>query len=172
MQLTITLLTTNSDIYLKSDVSLFTDVFENFHHICLEAYNHDPAWYYTAPGLTFVAMLKHTEIKLQLLTDYDMILMIEKGIRGGISQCCKRYVEANNKYMEEYDSKSESPLSRPLPYANFRWLSPDEIRDFSVNEIPEYNEKGYILEVDLEYPTSLHDEHSDLPLCPENKAPP
>ncbi|KAG8236630.1 hypothetical protein J437_LFUL016463 [Ladona fulva] len=63
-------------------------------------------------------------------------------------------------------------LSRPLPYSNFRWLSPNEIRDFSVNEIPEYNEKGYILEVDLEYPESVHEKHSDLPLCPENKVPP
>ncbi|KAG8238905.1 hypothetical protein J437_LFUL017477 [Ladona fulva] len=175
-----------SDVYLKSDVTLLADVFENFRDVCFGAYRLDPAWYYTAPGLTFDAMLRHTEIELELLTDYDMILMIEKGIRGGISQCCKRYVEANNKYMEEYDPKSESrflsyldannlygrALSRPLPYANFRWLSSDEIRDFSVNGIPEYNEKGYILEVDLEYPTSLHDEHSDLPLCPENKAPP
>ncbi|KAG8238776.1 hypothetical protein J437_LFUL016615 [Ladona fulva] len=175
-----------SDVYLKSDVTLLADVFENFRDVCFNAYKLDPAWYYTAPGLTFDAMLKHAEIELELLTDYDMILMIEKGIRGGISQCCKRYVEAKNKYMKEYDSKSEScflsyldannlygwALSRPLPYANFRWLSLDEIRDFSVDEIPEYNEKGYILEVDLEYPTSLHDKHSDLPLCPENKAPP
>ncbi|KAG8235351.1 hypothetical protein J437_LFUL015860 [Ladona fulva] len=175
-----------SDIYLKSDVTLLADVFENFRNVCFEADNLDPAWYYIAPELTFDAMLKHTGIELELLTDYHMILMVEKGICGGISQCCKRYAEANNKYMKEYDSKSESrflsyldanilygwALSRPLPYSNFRWLSPNEITDFSVNEIPEYNEKGYILEVDLEYPESLHEKHSDLPLCPENKAPP
>ncbi|KAG8236631.1 hypothetical protein J437_LFUL016464 [Ladona fulva] len=86
-----------SDIYLKSDVTLLADVFENFRNVCFEAYNLDPAWYYTAPGLTFDAMLKHTGIELELLTDYDMILTVEKGIRRGISQCCKQYAEANNK---------------------------------------------------------------------------
>ncbi|KAG8229765.1 hypothetical protein J437_LFUL005846 [Ladona fulva] len=82
-----------SDIYLKSDVALLTDVFENFRNVCLEAYNLDPAWYYTAPGLTFDAMLKHTKIELELLTDYDMILMIEKAFLS--SKGIKYYVTNN-----------------------------------------------------------------------------
>ena len=175
-----------SDIYLKTDVMLLADVFENFRDVCFGAYKLDPAWYYTAPGLTFDAMLKHTEIELELLTDYNMILMIEKGIRGGISQCSKRYCEANNKYMANYDPESDSnfityldannlygwALSRPLPQNNFKWLTSDEIETLSVEQIPDDGKKGYILEVDLEYPQSLHDRHSDLPLCPENKIPP
>ena len=68
-----------SDLYLKIDVLLLADVFENFRDICLQTYRLDPAFYYTAPGFSFDCMLKCTSIKLELLSDYDMILMIEKG---------------------------------------------------------------------------------------------
>ena len=73
------------DLYLKSDVLLLADVFENFRKICLEHYKLDPCHYYTAPGLAWDACLKKTEQKLQLLTDYDMLMMFEKGIRGGMT---------------------------------------------------------------------------------------
>ena len=73
------------DLYLKSDVLLFADVFEEFRTVCLENYDLDPAWYFTAPGLAWYAALKITKIKLELLTDIDELLMFEKGTRGGIS---------------------------------------------------------------------------------------
>jgi hypothetical protein len=131
-------------------------------------------------------MLKLTGIELELLTDYDMLLMIEKEIRGGISQCCMRYCEANNKYMEDLDPNFITSylsyldannlyrwaMSRSLPHSNFRWLEPEEIDYLKVENVPYDCEKGCIFEVDLEYPRSLHDTHSDLPLCPENKVPP
>jgi hypothetical protein len=69
-----------SDLYLKIDVMLLVDVFENFRDICLNTYNLDPAFYYTAPGFSFDCMLKYTKMKLELLTEYDMLLMFEKGI--------------------------------------------------------------------------------------------
>nr|DAC81291.1 TPA_asm: PolB [Ladona dragonfly adintovirus] len=171
-----------SDVYLKMDVLLLADVFENFRDVCRATYKLDPAWYFTAPGLAFDAMLKHTRISLELMTDYDMLLMIEKGIRGGISQCTKRYSEANNKYLETFDEKEESryiiyldannlygwALSAPLPSSGFRWVDcPEDIENIS-DESP----KGYILEVDLEYPRILHDKHNDLPLCPVSSLPP
>ena len=94
------------DLYLKSDVLLLADVFEEFRRNSLENYSLDPAWNYTSPGLSWDALLKHSKIKIELLTDPDMLLMFEKGIRGGISMIPNRYAKANNKYIEEkYDPK-------------------------------------------------------------------
>ena len=77
------------DLYLKSDVLLLADVFEEFRSVCLENYQLDPAWHYTSPGLAWDAALKKTEVRLELLTDPDMLLMFEEGIRGGVSMINK-----------------------------------------------------------------------------------
>ena len=96
------------DLYVQSDTFLLPDVFENFRNMCLDIYGLDPVYFVLTPGLAWQACLKKTEVKLELLTDYDMILMIEKGIRGGICQATHRYAKANNKYMKNYDKNIES----------------------------------------------------------------
>ena len=89
------------NLYNKSDVLLLADVFENFRDVCLKNYKLDPAWYYTSPGLAWNAALKSTKIELELLSDNDMRLMIQQGIRGGISTIMHRFAHVNNEYMEE-----------------------------------------------------------------------
>ena len=98
------------DLYLKSDILLLADVFENFRKTCLQYYKLDPCRYFTSPGLSWDAMLKMTDIKLELMTDIDMFQFIEKGMRGGISYIANRYGKANNKYIKTYDEKMPSKL--------------------------------------------------------------
>ena len=95
------------DLYVQSDTLLLADVFENFRNKCLEIYELDPIYFVSAPGLAWQACLKKTGVKLELLTDIDMLLMVEKGTRGGICQATHRYAKANNKYMKNYDKNNE-----------------------------------------------------------------
>ena len=99
------------DLYLKSDILLLADVFENFRKTCLQYYKLDPCHYFTSPGLSWDAMLKMTDIKLELMTDIDMFQFIEKGMRGGISYIANRYGKSNNKYMKTYDEKAPQNIS-------------------------------------------------------------
>ena len=96
------------DLYLRSDILLLSDVFENFRKTCLQYYKLDPCHYFSLPGLSFDAMLKMTDIKLDLITDIDMFQFIEKGLKGGISYIANRYGKENNKYMKKYDEKLPS----------------------------------------------------------------
>ena len=91
------------DLYVRSDTLLLADVFENFRNMCIKVYELDPVHFLSAPGLAWAAFLKKTEVKLELLTDVDMLLMVQKGIRGGICQAIYRYAKANNKYVKNYN---------------------------------------------------------------------
>ena len=172
------------DLYVQSDTLLLTDVFHNFRDMCIKEYELDPAHFLSLPGLAWQYCLKKTNIELELLTDYDMLLIVEEGIRGGICHSIHRYAEANNKYMKNYNKDEESSyiqyldannlygwaMSKKLPVNSFRWLDSDEINEINEEFIKNYNEndkKGYILEVDVKYPKKLHDLHSDLPFLPE-----
>ena len=95
-------------MYVQSDTFLLADVFENFRDKCIEIYELDPAHFLSAPGLAWQACLKKTGVKLELLTDNDMLMMVEKGIRGGMCHAIYRYVKANNKYMKNYDKSIKS----------------------------------------------------------------
>ena len=164
-------------LYCKSDVLLLADVFESSIDVCLGKYKQDPSDYITAPALSWDAMLKMTGVKMKLLTDSDMQLFFEEGIRGGASMITNRYAKANHKYMEGYDPEEETSfiqyldannlygwaMSQPLPVGNFLWLSQDEI--YTYTKFPKWI-RSCTLEVDLEYPKELHDLHNDYPLAP------
>ena len=96
------------DLYIQSDTLLLADVFENFRNKCLEVCELDPAHFLSLPGLAWQACLKKTNVELELLTDYNMLLVVEKGIRGGICHSIHRYAKANNKYMKDYNKNIES----------------------------------------------------------------
>ena len=87
---------------------MLADVYEKFRDKCIEIYGLDPSYFLSAPGLAWQACLKKTEVKLELLTDINMLLMIESGIRGGICQSVHRYAKANNKYMNNYNKSIKS----------------------------------------------------------------
>ena len=156
-------------------------MFENFRDMCLKEYELDPAHFVSLPGLAWQACLKKTNIELELLTDYDMLLMVEKGIRGGICHSIQRYAKANNKYMKNYNNNEESSyiqyldannlygwaMSKKLPTNGFKWIDNDEINEDFIKNYDENNDKGYILEVDVKYPKRLHELHSDLPFLSE-----
>ena len=102
-------------------------MFENFRDKCIEIYKLDPANFLSASGLAWQACLKKREIKLELLTDNDMLMMVEKGIRGGIYQAVYRYAKANNKYMKKCDKDSESSYLEYLDANNFYgWAMPQK----------------------------------------------
>ena len=167
------------DLYLKTDVLLLSDVMVNFRKLCEKNYELDPAHFFTVPGMAWDAMLKMTGIKLELLEDVDMLLMIEKGIRGGISNAFKRYAKANNKFMKNFDPAEKSSfivyldannlygwaMSKPLPVGEFEWMGEADLENWE--RFVDEKGIGCILEVDLEYPVELHDFHNDFPLAPE-----
>ena len=96
------------DLYVKRDTVLLADVFENFRNMSMKIYELDPSHFLTAPGLAWQACLKKSEVELELITDLDMLLIIEEGNRGGMCHAVHRYAKANNKYMKNYDKKEES----------------------------------------------------------------
>ena len=169
------------DFHLKTDILLLADVFEKFISTCLDYYGLRPCHYFNSPGLSWDAILKMAKIKLDLISDVDMHLFIEKGMRGGISYIAKRHSKANNKYMDFYDTSKESiyityhdasnlygfAMCQYLQHSGFKWLNQKEISDFCLNSVSESNSIGYILEADLQYPSELHHLQNDYPLAPE-----
>ncbi|XP_052765064.1 uncharacterized protein LOC128206548 [Mya arenaria] len=171
------------ELYLRMDCVLLCEVFESFRTLCLKQYELDPCHFYTSPGLSWSACLKMSEVQLELLTDIDQVLMIEAGIRGGISQISHRHAKANNPYLQDYDTSLPTTylqyldannlygwaMNQPLPVGQFEFMSESDMGSFNIMTIPEAGDTGYILEVSLEYPKNLHDIHNCFPLAPERR---
>ena len=141
------------DLYVQSDTLLLADVFENFRKACIKTYELDPAHFISLPGLAWQACLKKTGVELEILTDYDMLLMIEEGIRGGICHAVHRYAKANNEYMKDYDESKESSyiqyldandlygadMSEKLPMNGFKWVN--DISGINKKFVKSYDKK-------------------------------
>ena len=128
-------------------------------------------------------MLKLTKVKLELLTDVDMLLTFEEGTRGGISQAIHKYATANNKYMKKFNKKLISiflqyldannlygwAMCKKLPIGGFKWINPNEYSEQKIKNFDEVGSTGAILKVDIEYPEHLHHLQKDLPLFCERR---
>ena len=170
------------DPYVQLGTAQLAYVFENFGNACLEIYELDPAHFLSSPGQAWQGCLKKTQVKLELLTDNDMLFMFEEGTRGGICQATHRYVKANNKHMKNHGKDKESSdliyvdannlygwsMCKKLPVSDFKYI--DDISIFTEDFIKNYDkniDKGCIFVVDVEYPRNLHKLHSDLRFLPE-----
>ena len=171
------------NLYVMTDVLLLADVFEEFRRMSLSYYQLDPAHFYTTPGLTFQASLKHSKVSFELLTDVDMLLTIERGIRGGSSYIGCREALANNRYLpDSYDDTRPSTfvtlldannlygyaMLQNLPIGEYKWLTRAELAHIRIPQLPDDGEYGYVFVVDLLYPPRLHDKHNCYPLAVEH----
>ena len=177
------------DLYLKTDTLLLADVFESFRTVSMENYKIDPAHYISVPSFAWDAMLLLTKDEvsqhggLELITDMEKYLFVENGLRGGISMISNRYSKANNQYMEDYDPSQEdkfikyldmnslyaTAMTDSLPLNTYSWdKNPGSV---DVMSIDDHADMGCFLEVDIDYPDNLHDEHNDYPFLPERMTP-
>jgi hypothetical protein len=164
------------DLYLKTDVLLLADVFEEFRRFAQDTYLLDPCHYLTLPSYAWDACLRYTGAKLELLQDPNMYTFFENGIRGGVSMISHRFARANNKYLPDYDPNAPSSyiiyldannlygkaMIEALPMKDFQWT--DAVDWLAQGDDQEW---GYVAEVDLDYPQELHNAHNCLPLAPE-----
>jgi hypothetical protein len=176
------------NLYLTVDVLLLSDVWKAFCDTCYKIYGLDPSYYYTAPGLSWDSFLKHTnedwkkkfkkEFEIGLITDMDIYLFVESGIRGGLSQISKRYAKANNEYIPETYNKNAideyiiyldannlygGGMSSYLPQGNFRWNT-ETWDDKKILALKKDASTGYLFSVDIHYPKELHDLHNGYAL--------
>jgi hypothetical protein len=149
-------------LYLKIDVLLLADVFENFRDMCISTNNLDPAFYYTAPGFSFDCMLKYTKVKLELLSDYEIHLFFENSIHGGLTQASLRYAKANNENTSDYDeTKPKSwlvyqdcnnlygwAMSQYMPFGGLKWIEPTLV---IMETLTNTSDIGRVCEVDISY---------------------
>ena len=161
-----------TELYCKSDVLLLTCVFEKFIKVSQNEFGISPLYFVSLPGYTWECGLKYTNIKLQTLQDKDMILLLENGIRGGVSGVMgARYMKSdrnNNIFYMDATNLYGFFMSQWLPYVEIKFETENVCLEEILNT-PDDNDKGYLLEVDLEYPHNIRQKTKNFPFAPENK---
>lgn len=183
-----------SNRYLKTDLFLLVDIISSYQTDMHSVYGLDPLHFYTGPGFAWMTMLYYTGVKLELISDIDIMLFIESMIRGGVSTCMGRYAKADNPFMPgrtgvpipgesydylmyfDYNNLYGGAMSEYLPVSDFIWIESKDLHNFSELELIKKQinsnvEIGYFFEVDLDYPEELHDLHNDFPFCAIHKVP-
>ena len=170
------------DVYLQTDVLLLVDIFENFRRVCIKVYKLDPAHFFSAPNLSWDAMLISTEAKLGLLDDIDKLLFFERAIRGGVNGIGEvRHFTANNPLLSSFSSRETTTfgaffdvtslyagtMQQLMPSVDYKWNTSITLQELL--DTPTDSPLGYFVEVDFLYPKHLHDAHNGLPLAPEKK---
>ena len=176
------------DLYVEVDTLLLADVFENYREVSLATYGLDPAHFVTAPSLSWNAALLYTGVELEIPPEVEMHQFFDLGLRGGISQVSNCYAQANNAYMgEDYDPEKPDTyliqfdcnneygkaMMGHLPHGNFSWVKEEELCNVGawekkISEWADDAPQGCALEVTLDYPPDLFEQHDALPLAPEN----
>ncbi len=158
------------DLYLKTDVYLLADIFENFRNKSYQVRGLDPCHSYTLPGYSWKCLLKESKAKLPYIPDSNMHMFLERGLRGGLTQVVKRKAEGNLLYVDANNLYGWAMVQK-LPYAKFKMdektFEPDQAWIDKFQNIAADSNTGTILEVDVDYPDELHDAHSDLPMLVE-----
>ncbi|CAG8505748.1 17406_t:CDS:2 [Cetraspora pellucida] len=169
------------DLYLETDVLLLADVFMNYTIMCLKDDGLDPSHYVSAPGMFNNSLYKSSRVELKLMTDMDEYLIVENGIREGMTMASHRYAKANNPQCPDYEpSKPKSwalyeDMNALYSGAMTQYMSTEILGKVSPEEVPNIQsiapdtEIGYILEVDLEAPVHLHDYFADYPFASEKQ---
>ena len=173
------------NLYCILDTLLLADCFEEFRNMSLQHFELDPVHYHTAPSLAWAAALLTTKVELDVIQDVEMLNFLDRALLGGYSAVHHQYSKANNPGMHDYDKKRPVCticcldannlygfcMCDYLPTGNFRWIDlkqDDRFRDVkSIQAFPPNGPTSVFLEVDLNYPSTLHEAHNDLPLAPE-----
>ena len=173
------------NLYCILDTLLLADCFEEFRSMSMKYFSLDPVHFHTAPSLAWSAALLTTKVELDIIQEPEMLDFLNGGLLGGYSAVHHQYAMANNPNMHDFDETR--PVSTcicldannlygkcmclPLPTHNFRWVDLNADSRFqdatAIQDFESDGPTGVFLEVDLEYPSSLHEDHNDLPLAPE-----
>ena len=168
------------DIYLMSDTCLLADVFENFRSESMRNYGLDPVFFISSPGLSWAAALLHTKQILEIVKDVDISLFIDSAMLGGVSQAnhpiyksgrCEKTNQLHHLMLLDVNNQYGHAMCQALPVGGFSFLPSEEVNSWDENKIlsiPDDDDHGYFLEVDLIYPQELHELHDEYPLAPEH----
>ena len=161
-------------LYLKNDVLLLTDIFQNYTDTCIKAYGINPLYSYSTPSFTWKAGLKMTGVKLDFITDDKLRLLLENNLRGGPSSCMgSRYVKRGKRKIvyEDMNNLYGWSMSQYLSTGDFREIEVTRSSLKRISRTPDNDEHGFLVECDLEYPSSIHEKTKYFPVLPDKNTP-